>query len=113
LHPAVPFTVVVVVDLLRLGLGAPAWVGWVNLAAGWLVPFALGARWGRMSRTGLWALLAGGVVATAGLVLWAGYPAAMVGVPGQGFSNLAPPSLAAVTFGLAQCGLAGLVREPL
>ncbi|WP_221321736.1 acyltransferase [Actinoplanes sp. L3-i22] len=113
LHPVVPFAVVVVVDLLRLGLGAPAWVGWINLAAGWLVPFALGARWGRMSRRALWALLIGGVVATVGLVLWAGYPASMVGVPGAGFSNLAPPSLAAVTFGLAQCGLAGLVREPL
>ncbi|MFI1995183.1 acyltransferase [Actinoplanes sp. NPDC020271] len=113
LHPAVPLTVVAVVDLFRIQLGAPAWVGWVNLAAGWLVPFAVGARWQRMSRGSLWGLLIGGTATTIVLVCWAGYPASMVGVPGAGFSNLAPPSLAAVTFGLAQCGLAGLLREPL
>ncbi len=44
---------------------------------------------------------------------WAGYPASMVGVPGAEVSNLNPPTLAAVTFGLAQCGLALLLREPL
>lgn len=47
------------------------------------------------------------------LVTWAGYPASMVGIPGAAVSNLDPPTLAAVTFGLAQCGLALLLREPL
>ncbi len=47
------------------------------------------------------------------LVAGAGYPASMVGVPGVAVSNLDPPTLAAVTFGLAQCGLALLLREPL
>ncbi len=47
------------------------------------------------------------------LVAWAGYPASMVGVPGEGMSNLDPPTLAVVTFGLAQCGLALLLRERL
>lgn len=37
----------------------------------------------------------------------------MVGVPGAAISNLNPPTLAAAAFGLAQCGLALLVREPL
>ncbi|MGW8388894.1 hypothetical protein ACWGMW_16005 [Streptomyces albidoflavus] len=37
----------------------------------------------------------------------------MVGVPGAEVSNLNPPTLAAVTFGLAQCGLALLLRRPL
>jgi hypothetical protein len=37
----------------------------------------------------------------------------MVGVPGQTISNLNPPTLAAVTFGLAQCGLALLLRDRL
>lgn len=58
-------------------------------------------------------LLAGGGAATAALILWCGYPASMVGVPGAPISNLNPPTLAAVAFGLAQCGLALLVREPL
>jgi hypothetical protein len=37
----------------------------------------------------------------------------MVGVNGQAISNLNPPTLAAVTFGIAQVGLALLLREPL
>jgi hypothetical protein len=37
----------------------------------------------------------------------------MVGVNGSRISNLNPLTLAAVTFGIAQCGLALLMREPL
>ncbi|MFI6644322.1 acyltransferase [Streptomyces sp. NPDC050504] len=112
LHPLWPLAVVLHVDLLRFGLGGPAWLGWVNLAAGWLVPYTLGGlRVG--GRTTPWVLFAGGAAATAALVLWAGYPAAMVGVPGAEVSNLNPPTLAAVTFGLAQCGLAMLLVAPL
>lgn len=116
LHPLWPLVVVLHVDLLRFGFGAPSWLGWINLAAGWLVPYTLGAAWtrGELDRRragGL--LLTGGTAATAALVAWAGYPASMVGVPGAEVSNLNPPTLAAVTFGLAQCGLALLLREPL
>ncbi|MGW5199245.1 acyltransferase family protein [Streptomyces spiralis] len=116
LHPLWPLVVVLHVDLLRFGLGAPGWLGWLNLPAGWLVPYTLGAAWTRgelrRRRAGL-LLLTGGAAATAALVAWAGYPASMVGVPGATVSNLNPPTLAAVTFGLAQCGLALLVRERL
>lgn len=116
LHPLWPLAVVLHVDLLRFGLGAPDRLGWVNLAAGWMVPFTVGAAWTRGElerRRAGWILLTGGTAATAALVVWAGYPASMVGVPGAGVSNLNPPTLAAVTFGLAQCGLALLLREPL
>jgi hypothetical protein len=58
-------------------------------------------------------LLAGGVAATAALVLLAGYPASMVGVNGARVSNLSPPTLAVVTFGIAQVGLALLLRPAL
>ena len=115
LHPGWPLAVVVLVDGLRLGLDVGG-VGWINVLAGWLVPYPLGAAWARnrlRDRTTLYVLLGGGVVATAALVVGAGYPASMVGVPGAGFSNLNPPSLAVVTFGLAQCGLAGLLMDPL
>ncbi|MFC8082413.1 acyltransferase [Streptomyces sp. NPDC057340] len=116
LHPLWPLVVVLHIDLLRFGLGAPSWLGWVNLAAGWLVPYTLGAAWTRgeldRRRSG-WILLTVGTAATAALVAWAGYPASMVGVPGAAVSNLNPPTLAAVTFGLAQCGLALLLRERL
>jgi peptidoglycan/LPS O-acetylase OafA/YrhL len=116
LNPLWPLAVVLHVDLLRFGLGGPAWLGWVNVAAGWLVPFSLGAAWTRGElerRRAGWILLSVGAAATAALVAWAGYPASMVGVPGAAISNLNPPTLAAVTFGLAQCGLALLLREPL
>ncbi|WP_149548123.1 acyltransferase family protein [Streptomyces marokkonensis] len=116
LHPLWPLAVVLHVDLLRFGLGAPDGLGWLNLAAGWLVPYTLGAAWTRgeleRRRSGR-LLLVAGTAATAALVAFAGYPASMVGVPGAEVSNLNPPTLAAVTFGLAQCGLALLLRERL
>ncbi|MEN3582660.1 acyltransferase [Streptomyces sp. ZYX-F-203] len=116
LHPLWPLAVVLHVDLLRFGLGGPSWLGWVNLGAGWLVPFTLGAAWTRGEiegrRPGA-VLLLGGTVTTVVLVAGAGYPASMVGVPGAPVSNLSPPTLAAVTFGVAQCGLALLSRGPL
>ncbi|WP_328864226.1 acyltransferase family protein [Streptomyces sp. NBC_00304] len=116
LHPLWPVVVVIHVDIIRLGLDGPARLGWINVAAGWLVPYCLGAAWARgelRSRTTGWTLLIGGATATALLVLLAGYPASMVGVPGAGISNLDPPTLAAVTFGLAQCGAALLLSGPL
>ncbi|MEV6954917.1 acyltransferase [Streptomyces sp. NPDC051183] len=116
LGPVWPLAVVAGVDVWRFGFGGPEWIGWVNVAAGWLVPYTLGAAWSRGAfarRTPAALLLGGGVLATAALILWGGYPASMVGVPGAAISNLNPPTLAAVAFGLAQCGLALLLREPL
>ncbi|MER6027285.1 acyltransferase [Streptomyces sp. NPDC001851] len=117
LNPLWPLAVVLHVDLLRFGLHlGPSWLGWLNLPAGWLVPYALGAAWARgelTTRRSAWTLLLGGTAATALLVICADYPASMVGVPGAPISNLSPPTLAAVTFGLAQCGLALLLRDRL
>lgn len=52
LHPLWPMAVVLHVDIVRFGLGGPDWLGWVNLAAGWLVPYTLGAAWTRGSWRG-------------------------------------------------------------
>ncbi|MFD0684849.1 acyltransferase family protein [Actinomadura fibrosa] len=104
------------IDAGRFALGAPAWIGWATVLTGWLVPFYLGLAWAdgalRSRRAGL-VLLAGGATATAALIVFAGYPASMVGVPGAAVSNLSPPTLAAVAFGLAQTGLALLLYGPL
>ncbi|MFE5540979.1 acyltransferase [Streptomyces sp. NPDC056519] len=108
-----PLAVVLHVDLLRFAFGAPTWLGWINVVAGWMVPYCLGTAWARgafASNRTAWGLTLGGAVTTAALLLWGGYPAPMVGVP---VSNLSPPTLAAITFGLTQCGLALLLREPL
>ncbi|MFF5111186.1 acyltransferase [Streptosporangium sp. NPDC000509] len=119
-HPlviaAAAFAVVLGVDLARFRFGAPAWTGWANLTAGWLVPYALGIAWAGgllASRRVAAALLIGGVAGAALLVGAFGYPASMVGVTGDAASNLSPPSLAVVCFGLAQVGVALLVRAPL
>src|SRR6202034_1502621 len=93
-----------------------SWVGWINVVAGWLVPYLLGIAWARgafPSRKLPALMLAGGVAATIALIVWARYPASMVGVNGARISNLNPPSLAVVTFGIAQVGLALLLRGPL
>jgi hypothetical protein len=118
---AFPVAVVAVADLVRFGLHGPSWVGWVNLPAGWLVPYLIGIAWaqGLLTQGSLRGrrvpalMLAGGAAATAALIAWAGYPASMVGVNGAHISNLNPPTLAAVTFGIAQCGLALLLRDRL
>jgi hypothetical protein len=113
---AIPALVVAAADLVRFGLSGPGWVGWVNVAAGWLVPYLLGIAWaagGLRGRRVPALMLAGGAAATAALIGWAGYPASMVGVNGARISNLNPPTLAAVTFGIAQCGLALLLRDAL
>ena len=113
---ALPLTVVAITDLVRFGLGGPSWVGWINVVAGWLVPYLLGIAWARGAFKGAKVpamMLIGGVAATAALVLWAGYPASMVGVNGAKISNLNPPTLAVVTFGIAQAGLALLLRPAL
>src|SRR5262249_25818687 len=116
LAAAFPLVVVGTADAVRFDLGGPSWVGWVNVVAGWMVPYLLAGAWARgafRGRTGPALMLAGGAAATAALVRWAGYPASMVGVNGAAISNLNPPTLAVVTFGIAQAGLALLLREPL
>src|SRR5215469_3751970 len=83
LAAGIPLIVVAAADAVRFGLGGPSWVGWVNVVAGWLVPYLLGIAWARGAfpgRRGPALMLAGGAAATAALVLWAGYPASMVGV---------------------------------
>ena len=112
----VPLTVTACVDLVRFGLGDVMWLGWINVLAGWMIPYLLGIAWARNAirgRKGPALMLAGGVAATVALVLWAGYPASMVGVNGAAISNLNPPTLAVATFGIAQVGLALLMRHQL
>src|SRR5690348_8781964 len=113
---AFPVAVVAAADLVRFGLHGPSWVGWVNLPAGWLVPYLIGIAWAQGLLRGRRVpahMLVAGAAATAALIVWARYPASMVGVNGAHISNLNPPTLAAVTFGIAQCGLALLLRDPL
>ncbi|MEV7627262.1 acyltransferase [Actinoplanes sp. NPDC089786] len=80
---------------------------WLAVPAAWSVPWILGIAVARRGRSSLPArtLIVAGVAAMAALVLILDYPASAVGVPGDGRSNLSPPSLFAVALGLAQIGL--------
>jgi hypothetical protein len=98
------------------------------LPAAWAIPWLLGMLLagkdethspgpaGRLWPVGAWAgaaLFLGGATVLTALVLLAGYPASAVGVPGDGRSNLDPPSLAAVALAVLQIGVFLLLRHPL
>ncbi|GAA2352278.1 acyltransferase family protein [Streptomyces carpaticus] len=112
-------TAVAVVDALRYGPYAeamPSWLGLLNLLPGWLFGYQLGLVWGvgRLSRRAAgWLLLGGGAVLFAVLLTVFGYPASMVGVPGEARTNSHPPSLLVLALAAAQSGVAVLVRERL
>jgi hypothetical protein len=107
--PAAALPAVAVVGLADAG---PGWLPLTVLAA-WLVPYTLGMALatGRLTGRGTGiALLVGGAVAMAVLIRWLDYPMSAVGVPGEGRSNLSPPSLFTVALATAQIGVALLVR---
>jgi hypothetical protein len=99
------------IDLPEMS-GVARWVGLVAVPVGWAGPYLLGMAiaGGRVSRRAGVALVVGGVVGGAVLVLGLGYPASAVGVPGDGWSNLDPPSLFALALAAAQLGVFVLVR---
>ncbi|MFF0275125.1 acyltransferase [Streptomyces sp. NPDC004330] len=109
---------VALVDFLRYGPYAdavPSWLSLLNILPGWLFAYQLGVSWGegRVTRRHARALLAGGAVLFAVLLLVFGYPASMVGVPGEARTNSHPPSLLVLALAAAQSGAAILLRDRL
>ncbi|MEV3991024.1 acyltransferase [Streptomyces sp. NPDC049837] len=109
---------VAVVDFLRYGPYAdamPSWLSVLNVLPGWLFAYQLGVSWGekRIRAREAWALLAGGAVLFATLLLAFHYPASMVGVPGEARTNSHPPSLLVLALAAAQSGAAILLRDRL
>ncbi|GAA4440906.1 acyltransferase family protein [Phytohabitans houttuyneae] len=107
--PLAALPAVAVVGLADAGLGALP----LTVLAAWLVPYTLGMALatGRLGGRGTGiALLGGGALAMVVLIRWLDYPMSAVGVPGEGRSNLSPPSLFTVALGTAQIGVALLVR---
>jgi acyltransferase-like protein len=108
-----PLGALIAMDALRYQLwpGMPGWPAYLNCVSAWLVPYTLGvaAAQGRLAgpRWGRGLLLAG--LTSGALLVRAGYPASLVGVPGDGRSNLDPPSLLTAALSAAQIGLALLL----
>jgi hypothetical protein len=98
--------VAVAVDVARLGFGIP-WIGWLNLGVVWGLAHQAGFHHDALMRAPRWAafgLVAAGVIGLSAL-LAIGYPGSMVGVPGDKWSNMSPPTVAIVALTMLQIGL--------
>jgi hypothetical protein len=94
------------VDVARLALGVP-WVGWLNLAVVWGLAHQAGFHHDALMRAPRWTgfgLVASGVVGLSAL-LAIGYAGSMVGVPGDKWSNMSPPTVAIIALTTLQIGL--------
>ena len=105
------------VDWLRLAQGVDG-VKWLNFALVWVTLHQLGFFYADgvadrvgARRLGLWLFaVAGGAAA---LLMWLGpYGTAMVSYDGEKLSNLAPPTVVLLAFGVAQAGVLLLLRAP-
>lgn len=102
-----------VLDVLRFTHGQ-GWAAWANFLVIWGLAHQLGFFYDRFvqapRRTG-WALAWGGLFALLALTNMGFYPRSMVGVPGERFSNMGPPTLAIVALTILQIGVVLLVRS--
>ncbi|WP_367135514.1 acyltransferase family protein [Saccharothrix sp. HUAS TT1] len=112
--PVALVAAMIVVDLARIGL---AWRtgGHVNLVLGALLLQQLGFHYAdgslhRVPRRVLGVLALAAVPALLALITFGGYPRTMLPLPGEGGSNLSPPTVCLLVLGLAQICLVLLVK---
>jgi len=102
----------VLVDVARFSHHV-AWAGWINMVVVWATCHQLGYFWEDLVALGrrlAWGMAWGGLFGLAALVGSKLYPGSMVGVPGEKFSNMAPPTITILALLLFQAGVALLVR---
>ncbi len=100
------------VDVLRFSQHIQ-WVGWFNMILVWGLCHQLGFFYADLKdRPRRWAAMMAwsGLFALFGLVASGLYPGSMVGVPGERFSNMAPPTLCIAALVCFQAGVALLIR---
>jgi fucose 4-O-acetylase-like acetyltransferase len=101
------------VDVLRFSHEVDS-IAWLNMIFVWGFCHQLGFFYGdlvRAPRRAAWMLTWGGLFALSGLVYSNAYPGSMVGVPGERFSNMAPPTVCIAALVLFQSGVALLLRD--
>jgi fucose 4-O-acetylase-like acetyltransferase len=100
------------VDVLRFHDGMES-LAWVNMLLVWGLAHQAGFFYQKIvdsPRHNDWALLWTGLFGLVGLVGSGLYPGTMVGVPGERFSNVGPPTFVIVALLLFQIGVAELLR---
>ncbi|SDJ92125.1 acyltransferase family protein [Nonomuraea jiangxiensis] len=104
-----------VVDVIRFRYGID-WAGWLNMLLIWGLAHQAGLFYDRvviLPRRYDIALLWTGLFALFGLVYSGIYPGSMVGVPGDKWSNMAPPTFVIVALLLFQIGLVEVLRPAM
>jgi peptidoglycan/LPS O-acetylase OafA/YrhL len=100
------------VDVARFAHGRTTWA-LLNVLLVWGFCHQLGFFYEQMVGAGrrlAWTLAWGGLFSLVALVASNLYPGSMVGVPGERFSNMAPPTLCIVALVVFQSGVALLLR---
>ncbi|MGB7979170.1 MAG: acyltransferase, partial [Candidatus Nanopelagicales bacterium] len=115
LGPVALLAGVLAVDIARLGLGLPPALGLLNFVLVWAFAAQLGQVLDDGLLRGVRGLLAatGAVAANLALTGAGPYPTSMVGLPGETFSNMAPPSLVLALHALALAGAVGAIAPAL
>jgi fucose 4-O-acetylase-like acetyltransferase len=103
------------VDVMAIGLGHTA-IGFLNYVLVWGTVHGLGYAWADSRLGGVGARLAmaaGGLVATAALVVFGPYPVAMVGLITDGVNNSQPPKVTLIALAVFQAGLFLVFEAPV
>ncbi len=102
-----------VLDVLRFS-HLQGWAAWINFLVIWGLAHQLGFFYDRLAaaprRIG-WMFLWGGLFSMIALTNMGFYPRSVVGVPGERFSNMGPPTLAIVALIMFQIGLVLLAKS--
>lgn len=109
----VPVGLAVIGDLLRFQGGVAAGAAWANYLFVWMTIHQLGYYWAERDselpqRQGAVAAIAG-LGALLALTAFGPYPVALIGVPGEPFSNTTPPTVVLFAQTLLQIGLISLL----
>jgi len=102
----------VAVDILRFHDRVPD-VAWLNMVLVWGFAHQLGFFWTRLtaaSRRLAWTMVLGGLGSLVALTNIGSYPRSMVGVPGEAFSNMGPPTVCILALTVLQIGVVLLLR---
>lgn len=102
-----------VFDVLRFSHGQ-GWAAWLNMLVIWGFAHQLGFFYDRLvaaPRRVAWMFFWAGLFGLIALTNIGFYPRSMVGVPGERFSNMGPPTLAIIALIILQVGLVLLLRD--